>query len=96
MRKIEALNLKNDNDTAMVCFNCNDEYLERDNNILYMSINGNCMSLDKDEMIELRDHLNKMIEFKKSIDSKKERVEKMKKIEMLKAEIFVLQESLNE
>ena len=70
MNNYEKIFRKSENNFS-IDFNCNNENLTRDYNILYVEVDGACMSLDKDQMIELRDHLNKMIEVKASVDKSK-------------------------
>lgn len=68
-----------ENTSMVVSFNCIDEYLNRDNSVLYIHIgDDSSYSFDKKEMVELRDHLSYLIKLKQRVENKN-RIRELKK-----------------
>ena len=57
-----------ENDFLVADFNCEGEYLLRNERVLFVGINDNTVALSKDDMEKLYNHLGKMIEYKEEID----------------------------
>jgi len=70
MKTVKDLIFKNFEETYVeVGFNCDDEYIERDDELMYLGVDDISTSLSKDEIIEFRNKLNEMIAFKEKVDS---------------------------